>query len=87
MTTELDRLVKQLEVAGMSLREQGVRPCGPDGIDAVLSDPPRTTAVRSLRDAPEMEAFRRELVDGLIRVDTANQLLRLVNDILLRVLQ
>ncbi len=56
-----------------------------DAIDAMLADPPRRTEVRSLRRAPEVEAFREALVDGLVRADTVNRLLRLVNDVLLRV--
>jgi len=52
-----------------------------DAIDTVLATPARTTAVHSLRSAPEIEAFRQALTDGLIRADTVNQLLRLVNEI------
>jgi hypothetical protein len=51
-----------------------------DAIDAVLAGTPRSTQVASVRQAPEMEAFRRELVDGLIRADTVNQVLRLLNE-------
>jgi hypothetical protein len=40
--------------------------------------PARETRVQPLADSPEVEAFRREVMDGMIRVDTANQLLRLV---------
>ena len=52
-----------------------------DAIDAVLASPARTTGVRSLRSSPEIEAFRQALVDGLIRADTVNRLLRLVNEV------
>ena len=52
-----------------------------DAIDAVLASSARATAVRSLRVSPEIEAFRQALVDGLIRADTVNQLLRLVNEV------
>ncbi len=55
-----------------------------DAIEAVLASPPRQTAIAPLREAPEVQAFRDALLDGLIRVDTANRLLRLVNDIILR---
>lgn len=51
-----------------------------DAIDAVLAGEPRSTQAASLRRAPEMEAFRRELTDGLIRADTVNQVLRLLNE-------
>ncbi|MFO0972758.1 MAG: hypothetical protein U1A27_04865 [Phycisphaerae bacterium] len=50
---------------------------GGDAIDAVLAGAPRTTAVVSLVDSPVMQKFRQELTDGLIRVDTVNQLLQL----------
>lgn len=53
---------------------------GGDAIDAVLAGEPRSTQAASVRQAPEMEAFRRELTDGLIRVDTVNQVLRLLNE-------
>ena len=52
-----------------------------DAIEAVLASPARATAVRSLRDSPEIEAFRQALVDGLIRADTVNKLLGLINEI------
>ncbi len=58
-----------------------------DAIDQVLAEAPRSTGIVSLRDAPEVAAFRNELTDGLIRVDTANQLLRLINEVVVRVLR
>jgi hypothetical protein len=51
-----------------------------DAIDRELAAPMRTTQVRSLRDAPEIAAFRQELMDGLIRADTANRLLSLIHE-------
>jgi hypothetical protein len=57
-----------------------------DAIDMVLSLAARQTAVTSLHDAPEVAAFRDELVDGMIRADTANQLLRLVNEVITRLM-
>ena len=75
VTAELDRLIDRLEPSV----NQG--PASGDAIDAVLAASPRTTAVRSLRNDPVVEAFRRELVDGLIRVDTLNRLLGLVNTV------
>jgi hypothetical protein len=57
-----------------------------DAIDAELARPTRTTATVSLKDSPEVEAFRNELIGGLIRVDTANQLLRLLNTAISRFL-
>ena len=52
-----------------------------DAIDAILADEPRTSAVRSLRDHEVVQQFRRELSDGLIRVDTANKLLGLIHTV------
>ena len=52
-----------------------------DSIDAILASEPRTTAVRSLRDHEVVQQFRRELSDGLIRVDTANKLLGLIRTV------
>ncbi len=77
-TKVLDDLMMTLEKAGQ--REDG------DAIDAVLAREPRSTQVVSVRQAPEMEAFRRELTDGLIRADTVNQVLRLLNEWITRLL-
>ena len=52
-----------------------------DAIDAILASEPRRTGVRSLRDHEVVQQFRRELSDGLIRVDTANRLLGLIRTI------
>ena len=49
-----------------------------DAIDDILDGRPRETGVRSLRDAPAVIAFRRELEDGLVRADTLHQVLGLV---------
>ncbi|HSW46337.1 MAG TPA: hypothetical protein VLM89_12280 [Phycisphaerae bacterium] len=58
-----------------------------DAIAAELESAARVSSARSLRDAPEIEAFRRELVEGLIRADTANRLLRLLNEVVTRLLR
>jgi hypothetical protein len=81
-TNDLDQLVKRLEAAVTTnaMARRG------DAIERVLSEPARTTGVQVLRNAPEIEAFRTELADGLIRADTANQLLRLVSMIVERML-
>jgi hypothetical protein len=52
-----------------------------DAIDAILASEPRSTGVRSLRDHEVVQKFRRELSDGLIRVDTANKLLGLIRTV------
>ncbi len=77
LTQELNRLLGRLEEAA-ERRIAAARGSGGDAIDRTLEAPPRETAVVSLREAPEVEAFRSELMDGLIRADTANRLLRLV---------
>jgi hypothetical protein len=73
ITAELDRLV--------SLLEQGTRAAPADAIAAELAAPPRTSGVRPLRDDEVVRQFRQELIDGLIRVDTANRLLALVSQV------
>ena len=78
-TAILDGLLDNLEKAARE-RENA----SGDAIDRELAAPARTTAVRSLRDSPEVAAFRQALVDGLIRVDTVNRLLQLVNEVIVR---
>ncbi|MHC4443821.1 MAG: hypothetical protein ACYTF1_04780 [Planctomycetota bacterium] len=86
-TEVLDDLLSTLEsAAGGESGNGSIERISGDAIDAVLSSPKRTTKVTSLRDAPEVRAFREALVDGLIRIDTANQLLRLVNTIITRIM-
>lgn len=81
VTAELDRLVARLEAA-----EASRVPARGDAIDEALEQPARRTEVRAVSASAEMEAFRRELIDGLIRADTANRLLRLVAEIVERML-
>lgn len=50
----------------------------PDAIDRALAETPRTTRVPSLADHDVVRRFRQELTDGRIRIDTVNQLLRLI---------
>lgn len=76
----LDELLDTLEVKLTAQRERGPR----DAIEAILGAEPRSTRARSLRDAPEVVAFRQALVDGLIRVDTVNGLLSLLNQLIVR---
>lgn len=75
LTDELKRLMETLD------QEIQKQPGAGDAIDLILASPARTTEVCSLRHDPVVEAFRQELVDGLIRVDTANKLLHLVNTV------
>lgn len=79
---ELERLLSNVQ----TLLEANAAVQTKDAIGAELSRPARTTAVVSLREAPEVEAFRNELIDGLIRADTVNQLLRLVNEAMTRLI-
>ncbi|MEK6799414.1 MAG: hypothetical protein AABZ12_10645 [Planctomycetota bacterium] len=78
MADETDNLLSLLE----RLDTRAPRPGAADAIDAIVDAPPRTTAVVSLRDHETVRRFRQELSDGLIRADTANQLLRLVRTVL-----
>jgi hypothetical protein len=79
---ELERLLSNVQ----TLLDANAKTQPGDAIGVELGRPARTTAVVSLKDAPEVEAFRSELIDGLIRVDTVNQLLRLVNEAMTRLM-
>jgi hypothetical protein len=73
--TDLNTLLAELErISG------GVH----DAIDDILKSPRRQTQTQSVRRHEAIENFRRELTDGLIRADTANQLLRLITAVLAR---
>lgn len=74
---ELDALLKELEQVAGKISN---RPA--DAIDRIIQGPRRHTKTRSIRHDPVLENFRRELTDGLIRADTANQLLRLITTVL-----
>lgn len=80
VTRVLDELMGVLDAKVARERERGQG----DAIDAVLGAGRRTTNVRSAQEAPEVVAFREALVDGLIRVDTANRLLRLIHELVVR---
>ena len=68
---DLEALVSRLD-AGLGSGKRR------DAIDAILASSPRTTQVESLRDHEAIQRFRKEFADGLIRVDTARQLLGLI---------
>lgn len=72
-TRELDALTEKLEQVVSGSR---------DAIDRIVQGPRRKTNAKSVRNDPAMQRFRRELADGLIRADTANQLLRLVSRVI-----
>lgn len=86
LSRDLDRLLTALESV-QAKNEAPVAPAPADAIVVELARPTRTTAVVSLREAPEIEAFRNELVDGIVRADTVNRLLRLLDEVILRLLQ
>jgi len=71
VNTELSKLLRVLE-------ERVPRSRLRDAVDESLIAPPRTTASASLRDHEVVQRFRRELSDGLVRADTAQQLLSLI---------
>ena len=77
MAKDRDNLMALLE----RLEESIPQPRRQDAIDAILASDPRSTGVRSLRDHEVVQKFRRELSDGLIRVDTANKLLGLIRTV------
>jgi len=74
MAKDSDNLMALLE----RLEQSIPLPKRKDAIDAILASEPRSRGVRSLRDHEVVGQFRRELSDGLIRVDTANRLLGLI---------
>ncbi len=86
LTRNLDQLLNLLDAPASQAPAPAAGVTG-DAIAAELARPARATAVRSLREAPEIEAFRRELVDGLIRADTANRLLKLIGEVVTRVIR
>ena len=68
---DLEALVSNLDTRlGASRR--------PDALDAILGSAPRSTTLKSLREHETIQRFRKEFSDGLIRVDTARQLLGLI---------
>jgi hypothetical protein len=72
----------ELELLLLQLDELMSRTRRPDAIDAVLNAAPRSTASASLREHEVVRKFRQEVESGLIRLDTANQLLGLVRSVL-----
>ena len=72
----------ELEVLLSRLDELVARTHRGDAIDDTLRAAPRVSAATSLRQHEVVRKFRREVADGLIRLDTANQLLGLVRTVL-----
>jgi hypothetical protein len=77
-TEQLDALIERLE----RIAAASGPPTPGDALDRILAEPERRTAVTSLRDSDVVQTFRNDLIDGLIRIDTANQLLGLVRAVL-----
>ncbi|MCH7702549.1 MAG: hypothetical protein IID37_12765 [Planctomycetes bacterium] len=75
---QLDRLLSRLAEALNRRERHG------DAIDRILDSQPRRTEVRSLTNDASIKAFRRELIDGFIRADTANRLLGLIEEVVAR---
>ena len=76
----MDEVSDSLHALLRSLEDAIRKRRGQDAIDRILGGEPRHTRVRSLRDHEVVNRFRQELVDGLIRVDTANRLLGMIRD-------
>ncbi len=79
---QLDALLERIGAAGPSQTEPvplQEADAMPDAIDAVLAQPQRQTNVQRLQNDPAMAAFREELVNGLIRVDTVRQFLSVLS--------
>ncbi len=87
VTEALDRLVGAVDQAASQADGGATTPSqrARDAIDEVLEGPRRTTQVVSLGESEVVAAFRRELADGFIRIDTVNQLLRLVSAVVERI--
>jgi hypothetical protein len=87
MSAPFETLITTLEnVLRNTLDSPGGAAGATDAIDRELAAPERQTRVISLRDTDVMAAFRDELSDGLIRADTVNRVLQLVNDIVMKML-
>jgi len=71
----LDEMIDALETRAR-------KAAGGDAIDRVLAGPVRRSSASSLREHEVVGAFRRELSDGMIRVDTANRLLGLLGKLI-----
>jgi hypothetical protein len=74
-TESLDRLIDCLTGHAALTSNDG------DAIDRVRAGASRATDVSPLRQHPDVVRFRRELQDGLVRVDTANRVLRLLGQV------
>lgn len=69
----------QLESVLAQLEKSVQATVPPDALDRILAEPPRASAVTSLRETPAMQAFRTELAAGMVRAETALRVLDLVS--------
>jgi len=75
-TKELDALIERLERIVAQAGQAG------DAIDRINQSAERSSRVVSLRDSEVIQRFRDDLINGLIRMDTANQLFGLIRSVL-----
>ena len=73
---------EQLELLLSRLEELLSRTHRDDAIDDTLRSAPRVSAAKSLRQHEIVRRFRQEMTEGLIRLDTANQLFGMVRTVL-----
>src|SRR5262249_37401236 len=86
VTESLDKLIQAVDRLAARQAANAAAAAAPprDAIDDALDRPARQTQVVALADSPVMARFRSELSDGLIRIDTLNQVLRLVSVVIER---
>ena len=77
MTETMRELDDLLDALDAGLDDKGA--ASDDAIDRILSSPARATKARSFRDHETMQRFRQELTDGLVRVDTVQRVLSLLD--------
>ncbi|MCG3138870.1 MAG: hypothetical protein HJJLKODD_02739 [Phycisphaerae bacterium] len=83
---QLDQLLAHLETA-LSEKKQAAGPTAQVSapitgvVEQILQSAPRNTEVRSLQDSDEIRQFRQDLLNGLVRMDRLNLILRLVSQV------
>jgi hypothetical protein len=75
----LDSLEKLVEQAPDATKD---KPAGPNPLEVFLSEPERTTNVKSIRNHPTVQEWRRELQDATTRNDVAYRALNFVDELL-----
>ncbi len=101
VTDELDALIEQLDQAIEDNADSGaadspavigepdsVAHSGKtDALDLILGSAPRRTAVKRLHDSEVVQQFRQDLLNGLVRIERLNQVLKLVGAVINRFLK